>query len=305
MTDRRLVAVVGPTAAGKSALAVALTKRFGGGIVNADSRQVYRGMDIGTAKPSPADQATVPHYLYDIADPTDGFSLALYLRHARATLDAIWSAGRTPWVVGGTGQYVWALLEAWTVPEVAPDLGLRAELRAVADTEGAEALHARLALVDPVAAVRIEAPNVRRVIRALEVYHRTGRPISEWQRKGDPGFAFRVLGVDQADDILQSRIEDRVRDMYEAGFVAEAGGLLEAGLTLDSPAMSAIGYREAAQVAIGELTQVEAVEQTVAATRRLVRRQRQWFRKTDDRIKWGSSMDDFEPAVEAILAAGR
>ncbi len=305
MTERRLIAVVGPTAAGKSAVAVALARQLGGAIVNADSRQVYRGMDIGTAKPSAAEQAIVPHHLYDIADPADGFSLALYLQQARAKLEELWAAGATPWLVGGTGQYVWALLEAWTVPEVAPDEALRQELDAIAESEGADALHRRLERIDPLAASRIEAANVRRVIRALEVHHHTGRPISEWQQKGDPGFAFRVFGVDQADDVLHLRIDQRVREMYARGFVAEAAALMDAGLGLDSAAMSAIGYREAALVARGEMDEASAIEQTALATRRLVRRQRQWFRRADERITWGDLAADFEPLADAFLTAGQ
>ena len=189
---RRLVAVVGPTAAGKSALALALAQRFGGEIVNADSRQIYRGMDVGTAKPSPETRALLPHHLYDIAEPADAYSLALYRRDALAALEAVWARGELAWLVGGTGQYVWALLEAWQVPDVAPQPDLRAELAAAAERDGPDALHARLRAVDPEAADRIDARNVRRVIRALEVHEVTGRPITAWQTKGVPGFEFRV-----------------------------------------------------------------------------------------------------------------
>ena len=301
MIARRLVAVVGPTATGKSAIALELARRFGGAIVNADSRQVYRGMDIGTAKPDPATRTAVPHYLYDIADPTTGFSLGVYLEHARRALQHTWDAASTPWLVGGTGQYVWALLEAWTVPEVPPDNELRTALAAEAESAGPQALHDRLAGIDPVAAARIDVANVRRVIRAIEVHHHTGRPISDWQKKGNPGFDTLILGVDLPDAELDARIAARVQAMYDAGFVEEVRLLQAGGLPGDAPAMSAIGYQEAARALRGELPVAAAIEETIVATKRLVRRQRQWFRKSDARIHWGRSSDDFTALVEEFF----
>ncbi len=165
-----------------------LASELGGEIVNADSRQVYRRMDIGTAKPPPRDRDAIPHHLYDIAEPGDAYSLALYMRDARTALESIWARGSFAWLVGGTGQYLWGLLEAWTVPEVAPDAELRAELAQFAEEHGAERLHARLAAIDPAAAERIGVGNVRRISRALEVFAHTGKPFSEWQQKGHPGF---------------------------------------------------------------------------------------------------------------------
>src|SRR5690348_5024053 len=160
---RRLVAIVGPTASGKSGIAVQLARELGGEIVNGDSRQVYRGMDIGTAKPTTAERRGVRHHLFDIADPADGYSLALYQRDAKAALEAIWERDTFAWLVGGTGQYIWSLLENWSVPEVAPDVELRAKLAAFAEEKGVDALHEKLAAVDPVAAERIAARKVRRV----------------------------------------------------------------------------------------------------------------------------------------------
>lgn len=303
MTRGRLLAVVGPTATGKSAIAVELAQRFGGEIVNADSRQVYRGMDIATAKPTGQERRAVPHHLYGVAAPREPFSLALYLDLARSALEACWARDALPWLVGGTGQYTWALLEGWTVPAVPPDDELRARLGAIARTEGEVALHERLRKVDPVAAERIEPANVRRVIRALEVYQHTGRPISEWQEKRDPGFDFVVLGVDLPDEELQRRIEARVAAMFEGGLVLEVERLLDGGLPADAPALSAIGYREVVRHLQGETDLVTAMEETVVATRRLVRRQRQWFRKDDSRIRWGSSAADLATHVEAFLGA--
>jgi tRNA dimethylallyltransferase len=301
MTARRLVAIVGPTATGKSALAVELAKRLGGEIVNADSRQVYRGMDIGTAKPSLAERSEVRHHLFDVADPADGYSLALYLRDARRALEEIWGAGSFAWLVGGTGQYVWALLEAWTVPEVAPQEGMRREMQSFVEDKGASALHGRLQAVDPAAAARIEPNNVRRVIRALEVFEVTGRPISDWQQKGEPEFAYVLYGVDLPDEDLELRIDDRVEEIFAAGLVAEVEGLLDSGIPRGASSMSSIGYREVCAYLGGEMSLEEAKEATKRATRRLVRRQRQWFRKTDPRITWVASADQVEPTVRAFL----
>lgn len=302
---RRLVAVVGPTAAGKSALAVALARRFGGEVVNADSRQIYRGMDIGTAKPSRETRALLPHHLYDIADPADSYSLALYRRDALAALDDIWGRGEVAWLVGGTGQYVWALLEAWQVPDVPPQAERRAELAALAEREGVETLHARLRAVDPEAAGRIDARNVRRVIRALEVHEVTGRPITDWQTKGDPGFDFRVLGAGCEERELIWRINRRTEAMFAGGLVEETQALLDAGVPPDASALSSIGYAEAVRELQGDITREKAIELTKRATKRLARRQRQWFRPQDSRIAWADDVDGAAEALGPFLLPGR
>jgi tRNA dimethylallyltransferase len=302
MTLRRLVAIVGPTATGKSSIALELAADLGGEIVNADSRQIYRGMDIGTAKPSLEDRRRVRHHLYDIADPADSYSLALYVRHAREVLESLWAKGSFAWLVGGTGQYIWALLEAWTVPEVPPDDAFRAKLADEAKTGGTAVLHDRLAAVDPVAAERIDPNNVRRIIRALEVHEQTGVPISEWQKKGAPDFEFLLFGVDMPNAELDPRIESRVDAMFASGFVDEVRDLLDSGLPADAPAMSSIGYGEVARHLAGELTLQEARDETVRATRRLVRRQRQWFRSDDARIRWVRDAQDID--LEANIFTG-
>jgi len=300
---RRLVAVVGPTAAGKSALALALAQRFGGQIVNADSRQIYRGMDVGTAKPSPETRALLPHHLYDIADPADSYSLALYRRDALAALDTIWARGELAWLVGGTGQYVWALLEAWQVPDVPPQGELRAELAAVAEREGVEVLHARLRSVDPEAADRIDARNVRRVIRALEVHEVTGRPITDWQTKGAPDFDFRVLGVRCEEQELIWRINRRTEAMFAGGLVEETQALLDAGVPPDASALSSIGYAEAVRELLRDITRDKAIELTKRATKRLARRQRQWFRSQDHRMAWANDLDGAVDALGSFISS--
>lgn len=299
----RLVAIVGPTASGKSAIALELALRLGGEIVNADSRQVYRGMDIGTARPPAAEQRLVPHHLFDVADPAGDFSLALYRQQAHAAFDEAWARGSFPWLVGGTGQYIWALLENWQVPEVAPDAALRAALAGFAAECGAGALHDRLRAVDPVAAERIDARNVRRVVRALEVFEHTGVPISDWQRKGQPPFEYLLFGIDLDPAVLEERINRRAEEMFAAGFIDEVRGLLDAGVPADAPAMSSIGYGEVIRHLAGEISLDEAVEQTKRATRRLVRRQRQWFRRDDPRIAWVRDADAIELQANIFTGA--
>ena len=295
------MAVVGPTAAGKSELALALAERFGGEIVNADSRQVYRGMDAGTAKPSRDMRARLPHHLYDIVDPSERYSLARYRRDALAACEGVWARGGAPWLVGGTGQYVWALLEGWRVPEVPPNPALRAALRSLAEREGAEALHARLRALDPEGAARIDARNVRRVVRALEVRRTTGEPIGVGQTKDDPGFAWRALGVDRERDQLVWRINRRTEAMFAGGLVEETRALLAGGLPPDASALSSIGYAEAVRELRGEITRDKAIELTKRATKRLARRQRQWFRRQDSRIVWPDGPEAAADAVAPFL----
>ena len=299
---RRLAAIVGATGTGKSAIALDLARRLGGEIVNADSRQVYHGMDIGTAKPSAADRASVPHHLYDIADPRDGYSLAAYQRDAREVLDEIWGRGDRPWLVGGTAQYVWGLLENWQVPEVAPDAALRDQLEKYARIHGWEALHARLAAVDPVAAARIDGRNVRRVVRAMEVYEKSGRPISDWQRKAPPDFDFQIFGIDVERDVLYERVDRRVDGMFAGGLVDEVRALLDSGVPPTAPPMSSIGYAEVVRYLAGETSLDEAVAKTKIATHRLIRSQDQWFRRDDPRITWVRDAPGIEPLAVAFAA---
>lgn len=283
---RRLVAVVGATATGKTDLALCLALDFEGEIVGADSRQVYRWMDIGTAKPTPQQRAQVPHWLVDVADPDEEFGLARYLDLAQAALEDIWSRGRQPFLVGGTGQYVWALLEGWQVPRVKPDWDLRRELEERAARDGPQALHAELAALDPEAARRLESRNVRRVVRALEVIRRTGRPLSACQTRRPPEFEWLALGLDLPSDELYRRIDARVDAMMGAGFVDEVRGLLARGYGPDLPSMSGIGYRQLCQHLAGELSMDEAVSRMKTETHRLTRHQRNWFRRDDPRIRW-------------------
>jgi tRNA dimethylallyltransferase len=298
----RIVAIVGPTASGKSAIALQLAERLGGEIVNADSRQVYAGMETGTAAPSAEDRLRVPHHLYGFRDPAEPYSLALYQQDALAAFERLWAKGSFAWLVGGTGQYVWSLLEAWNVPRVAPDHELRALFLARAEAEGPESLHRDLQRSDPVAAERIDPRNVRRVVRALEVFHVTGRPISEWQTKGEPGFGYLLFGVEVPLDELDRRIDARVEAMFDSGLVDEVRALLDRGLTAESPVMSSIGYAQVARHLSGQMTLDAAKEDTKRATRRLARYQLKWFRKDDPRIRWVKDADAIE--MEANIFTG-
>lgn len=296
-----LVAIVGPTATGKTALSVRLAQAVGGEVVSADSRQVYRGMDIGTAKATPEEQAGVPHHLLDVVDPNQALSLAEFQALAYAAIDGVLARGRVPFLVGGTGQYAMAVIEGWQVPRVPPDEGLRRELYRQAKAEGAQALHSRLQALDPAAARRIDPRNVRRVIRALEVCLTTGRPISEQQDKMPPPYRILILGLELPRDVLYERIDRRVEAMMAAGLEDEVRRLVAAGYGFDLPAMSGVGYGQFQPYLAGEASLEEAVQAIKRATRRFVRHQANWFRRDDPRIHWlSATADAYQPALQRV-----
>ena len=287
-----LVFIVGPTASGKTAALLRLAEQASVHVVNADSRQVYRGMSIGTAKPTPEEQDAVPHHLIDVADPTEGYSLATFLAQARAAIDESRHLGAHPVVGGGTGQYVWALAEGWQTPAVPPQAAVRESLEREAAEHGAHALHARLATVDAEAAAAIDARNVRRVVRALEVWEVTGAPFSSQRRKEPPPFEPRLFGIDLPRAELHERIDARVDAMVERGWLAEVQALLDRGCTPELPAFSSAGYRPLAAHLRGEMTLDDAIAAAKQGTRRLARAQAGWFRRRDPRITWVGSADD-------------
>lgn len=299
-TPVRLLAIVGPTAVGKSALALRLAERFHGAIISADSRLIYRHMDIGTAKPTPAERARVPHYLIDILNPDEPFGLAQFQELAYRAIADAHHQGYLPMLVGGTGQYVWAVLEGWSIPRVPPQPTIRAQLEEQARQEGPEALHRRLAELDPTAAARIDPRNVRRVIRALEVCLTTGQPISELQRKNPPPYDTLIIGLQMERAELYARIDERVEQMIAAGLVDEVRRLLEAGYPPDLPAFSSLGYRQIIAYLRGETTLEEAIARIKRETRRLVHQQSIWFRANDPRIHWLPAHD--YPAIERFVA---
>lgn len=282
----QLVGIVGPTAVGKSQFGIQLAQAFGGEIVNADSRQVYRYMDIGTGKPTLQERAVVPHHVFDVVSPNENFSLAQYQQLAVRAIEDIQQRGKLPIVVGGSGQYVWSVLEGWGVPQVAPNPDFRREMQERADTGEGERLHEELRQVDPEAAERIDPRNVRRTIRALEVFSETETPISQLQRKEAPPSEIFVIGLTADREELYRRIDLRVDWMIEQGFVEEVKRLLSRGLDFDLPAMSSIGYRQIGHFLRDELTLPGAIQQIKFETHRFARQQYTWFREEDTRIHW-------------------
>jgi tRNA dimethylallyltransferase len=308
--SNKLIAIVGPTATGKTALGARLAHALGGEIVSADSRQVYRHMDVGTAKPTPEERALARHWLVDAVAPDEAFSLGQYLDLAGAALADIWSRGAPAFLVGGSGQYVWALLEGWQVPRVPPDGDMRRRLEERAAREGPEALHSKLAALEPDVALKIDPRNVRRVVRALEVRYRTGQPLSACRARTPPVCDTIILGLDCPQGELYGRIDARVDAMVVSGLVAEVEGLLTRGYDRSLPAMSGIGYRQVCQYLSGEMGLVEAVARIKTETHRLARMQRNWFRRTDARIHWfdvsrGVPFEEAARLVESQLGLRR
>lgn len=281
-----LIVVVGPTAAGKSSLAIALASACGGEIVCADSRTQYRWMDIGTAKPTPQEQGRVPHHLLSIIDPDETFSLAQFQDQALQAIAAVTRRASVPFLVGGSGLYVKSVVEGFRIPQMQPNRDLRAALEIEAARLGPARLHDELELVDPAAAQHIQPGNVRRVIRALEVYRTLGVRISEAQTKSPPPYRILILGVTRSPESIRSRIAQRVDAMLAAGLVEEVQALVARGYGYDLPAMSGIGYREVGMYLRGEIGLGEARDLIMRNTRRFVRRQHQWFRLTDPNIEW-------------------
>lgn len=304
-----LVLLVGPTAVGKTKAAIALAEHLQAEIVSADSRLLYRGLDIGTAKPTPKERQRVRHHLVDVADPGDVWSLA-QVRHAvlEAAAD-ISGRGRLPLVVGGTGQYMRALLEGWEPPAgVGFPSATRMRLEDEARRLGGEALHGRLRTVDPASAARIDARNVRRVIRALEICELTGAPASDQRRRAPLPYRILCLGLWLPRAELYARIDARLDDMLRAGWVEEVRRLLAAGLDPAAPAFSAIGYPQLLEVVSGRLGLDEAKADIRKRTHAFVRRQANWFKPGDPAIRWFENrpgvIELMESEIRAWLADG-
>ena len=287
-----LVVVLGPTAVGKTEIAIQIAVRLGGEIVSADSRLFYHGMDIGTAKPTRVERERVPHHLIDVAEPDQIWSLALFQQKAREAITEIFFRGRLPLLVGGTGQYIRAVIQGWDVPKVEPNPELRAALEDWAAEIGGIGLHQRLTTLDPQAAARIDARNLRRTVRALEVILSSGRRFSE-QRQSQPSrYRCLLLGLTRPRAELYQRIDARTQMMIDAGLVEEVQALLRRGYSPDLPTLSAIGYRELIAYLQGKLPLDEAVRQMQRATRIFVRRQANWFKPDDPDIHWFRAGED-------------
>jgi tRNA dimethylallyltransferase len=301
VTGQPVVAVVGPTATGKTALAVALAHRFGGEVVNADSMQLYRGMDIGTAKPDLAERDGVPHHLLDLWHVRKAASVAEYRDRARAEVDRLRTAGVVPLLVGGSGLYLRAVLDELEFPGT--DAALRVRLEEELAAVGPAALHERLAGLDPAAAAAVLPSNGRRIVRALEVIELTGGPFRAQLPEPRPHYPAVVVGLDREPAELDERVAGRVDRMWAAGFVDEVAALADDGLREGPTASRALGYAQVLAQFDGDLTPAEARERTVSSTRRFVRRQRSWFRR-DATIHWfDAGRSDLVDAVSAVITA--
>jgi tRNA dimethylallyltransferase len=309
MSKNPLLLLVGPTAVGKTELAIQLAERLNGEIVSADSRLFYRGMNIGTAKPILEEQARAPHHLIDVANPDEVWSLAVFQQKATEIIADIHARGKLPFLVGGTGQYLRAVTEGWTPPEVEPDSRLRGVLEGLAEERGVYWLHERLQHIDPVAAAKIDARNLRRTVRALEVILTTGRLFSEQRRQSASPYNLLVIGLKRPRVELYQRIDERIEAMFAAGLLDEVKSLLDKGYSPDLPTMSAIGYRECVQVVNGQLSVEQAKVEMRRATRIFVRRQANWFKEDDPDIHWfevgnENTVHSIEALIQRFLKTG-
>jgi len=298
----RLVAIVGPTGVGKSQLALHLTQSLNGEIVNADSRQIYRYMNIGTAKPTSQELSLVPHHLIDIVNPDEDFSLAQYQHLTYKAIKDIQQRDKPAFLVGGSGLYIWSVLEGWQIPEVMPNPELRGNLEQQAAKEGSDKLYQELVKVDPVAAQRIDPRNVRRVIRALEVYKTNGTPISQLQTKQAPPFDMLILGLTVNRAELYHRIDRRVDEMINQGLIAEVKQLFAMGYGINLPAMSGIGYKQIGAFLEDKISLETAIQQIKFETHRFARHQYAWFHLNDSRIKWFNIQSRAESEIIALVS---
>ena len=281
-----LIVILGPTAVGKTEIAITVAEELSGEIVSADSRLFYRGMDIGTAKPTREQRRRVPHHLIDVVEPDEEWSVAQFSSRATERINDIHQRGKIPFLVGGSGQYIRAIVEGWVPPPRGEDNTFREELEKYVEGEGKDALHQRLASIDPESAARIQSSNVRRVIRALEIYQTTGVVASQQRVKTPPPYQIMQIGLSMPRELLYQRIDERIDMMLANGLVEEVGELLAKGYSLDTPSMSAIGYIQIGKALLEKTSMDDAVQEMRKFTRQFVRRQANWFKKDDPNINW-------------------
>jgi tRNA dimethylallyltransferase len=296
-----LIAVVGPTGVGKTRVAVELCAKLDGEIISADSRQIFQGLDIGTDKPTEEQRRAVRHHLLDLVAPDEEFTLAQYQEQAYLAIDDVLSRDKVPFLVGGTGLYVKAVLEGFVIPRIEPDPQLRQELLEEAARDGVAVLHARLTKVDPVAAAKIDPQNVRRVVRALEVYEQAGKPITRLQRRQKPPYRILRIGLTRERKELYRRIDQRVDEMMQRGLVAEVQRLVAERYGFDLPALSGLGYRQIGMYLGGEVDLATALRKIKSETHRFVRQQYKWFRLDDETIHWFELEDGPGDALWALV----
>lgn len=296
------MAIVGPTGTGKSSLAVFLAQRFKGEIINADSRQIYRGMDIGTAKPSAEERSLVLHHLFDLICPDKSFSLAEYLLLAKGVIKDIHQREKLPFLVGGSGQYVRALLEGWQIPRIAPNPELRKELEQIAAEQGAQPLYTQLQKIDPAAADKIDQRNIRRVIRALEIAKQAGDPFSRDKTKKVPNYNVLIVGLTTTRSELYHRVDMRVDSMIQKGLVGEVQNLVKGGFDFDLASMNSIGYKQTGRLLRGEINLEETASLIKFETHRFIRHQYAWFKLSDPKIQWFDIQSEIQFEIMVLLS---
>jgi tRNA dimethylallyltransferase len=296
-----VIAILGPTAVGKTRISIPLAERFEGEIVSVDSRLIYRGMDIGTAKPTLEERKRVTHHLIDVTDPDDTWNMAKYSEAALKVIHDIHGRGKVAFLVGGTGQYLRAILEGWTPPPSAESPRLREELEAIAANKGYEALYRRLQEVDPASAERIDPRNVRRVVRAIEIFEMTGVPASSQREKVPPPFEILRIGLTLPRPELYQRIDQRIDLMIEAGWIEEVQRLIDSGISPGLPSLSAIGYAQLAAYLCGEMDLSSAIVKIRRLSRQFVRRQANWFKADDPEIQWFEAVSGVEDEISTVI----
>ncbi len=284
--NKPLVVIIGPTAVGKTDLAIEIAESVDGEIISADSRLFYKGMNIGTAKPGNEQLSKIPHHLIDISDPDAIISLADFQGLALQIIASVFSKNKVPFLVGGTGQYIRAITEGWEIPRLPPDQEMRNLIQSWANSIGKVELHRKLKILDPDAAGLIDPSNVRRTIRALEVVFRTGKRFSELRDRSAPRFPILMIGLKRPRAELYKRIDDRIEEMITDGFISEVERLLKNGYSLQLPTISAIGYKEIGEYLNGQLSLEDAKIAMKRRTRIFVRRQANWFKESDSTIHW-------------------
>jgi tRNA dimethylallyltransferase len=299
---KRLIVIVGPTGIGKTRLAIKLAVKFNGEIVSADSRQLYRFMDIGTAKPTPEEMAQVQHHLISIIDPDENFNLAFFQQRAYQAIEDIQQRGKLPFLVGGTGLYIKAIIENFSLPGVSPDQDFRYNIEKNADDKTINDLYNHLAAQDPDAAAKIDRRNVRRLTRALEVHIKAGKAFSQLGTKQPPLYQTFIIGLTTDRAELYRIVDQRVDLMIDTGFAQEVESLIKKGYDFDLPSLSGIGYRQIGQYLKGEMTLETAVQKIKTETHRFIRHQYAWFRLKDERIHWFDIRMMGDPEIEETLA---
>lgn len=286
---------------GKSSLGIQIAKEFGGEIINADSRQIYKFMDIGTAKPSTEQRKLATHHLIDIILPHEPYSVAIYQKTAKEILSEIQSRDRLPILVGGSGQYIWSLIEDWSIPNIEPNITFREKMMLQARESGPVKLYEQLKNIDPETANKILPNNIRRIIRALEIFYETGQKPSQIKTRGKLPFPVLLIGLTEVREKLYTLINSRTDEMIESGFVEEVRQLLSKGYTLELPSMSSIGYKQIGKYLQNEISLDEAIQQIKFETHRFARGQYAWFHLNDNRIKWFNVHDDIKDKINYTI----